>query len=50
MDAAALSQLMDMGVPRARARAALARCKGDVMTAAVGANMCLVPGVRLMEV
>lgn len=32
---AALSQLLDMGIPRGRAKAALKRSKGDAMSAAV---------------
>jgi hypothetical protein len=31
----ALAQMVDMGIPRARARAALQRTKDDVMSAAV---------------
>jgi Fe2+ transport system protein FeoA len=34
-DSAALRQLMDMGIPRGRAVAALAKAKNDVATAAV---------------
>jgi hypothetical protein len=34
-DEAALRQLVEMGIPLGRARAALKRSKGDVMSAAV---------------
>ena len=34
-DEAALRQLVDMGIPAGRAKAALVRTKGDVMSAAV---------------
>jgi hypothetical protein len=33
----ALTQLLEMGIPGGRARAALRRAKGDVMAAAVSA-------------
>ena len=39
-DPAALRQLMDMGIPRMRAKAALVKAKDDVATAAVSHLIC----------